>query len=260
MADDFDFKIEGINLDELDDKGKALYSNLEKQFKGAYTKKTQSLSDERKNWEKEKDQLSKDMQTYKEQVEGFSTWWASLTPEQQNYYNTLTPGQQQQVAGEFGLEAPQELQRQYQSIQKDVGELRKWGSQIYEAVKGMETKIGSLENATAMSMDWTEFRIKHPDADRKRIFDRMSNEGIRNFDLAYELEYKDELKKKEVDEQVTERTKEIEEKLRSESKLPEFSPGRSSAIPSKEEVPTTRSDATSKFKEGFMSTVRGTAT
>ncbi len=260
MADDFDFKIEGINLDELDDKGKALYSNLEKQFKGAYTKKTQSLSDERRSWEKEKEQLSKDMQTYKEQVEGFSTWWAGLTPQQQDYYNQLSPGQQQQVAGEFGLDAPQELQRQYQAISKDVGELRKWGGQIYEAVKGMETKIGSVENAVAMSMDWTEFRAKHPDADRKRIFDRMTNEGIKNFDLAYELEYKDELLNNQVEAKVSERTKEIEEKMRSESKLPEFSPGRSSAIPAKEELPTTRGDATSKFKEGFMSTLRGTST
>lgn len=260
MADDFE--IEGINLDELDEKGKELYSKLEKQFKGAYTKKTQALASERSQWEQEKATLNQDLITVKGEVDRFNQWWAGLTPEQQTYYNRLTPGQQQQVTDDMGLVHPAESAQEFKAIQKEVGELRNWGNKIYQGFQNMENKMGSFEKSLRLTMDWVDFRLKHPDADRKRMFDRMGNEGITNFDLAYDMEYGKENQEKEWKEREEKIRTEEREKLQSESKIPEFSQGNPFApkpVTMEGEASKSYGEASGKFKEGLISAFRSKA-
>ncbi len=260
MADDFDFTPEGIDVNKLDDKEKALYEKLNGQFKGAYTKKTQALAEERKQWEQEKAQLAADAKRYQEEVQGFNNWWNSLTPQQQQYYNQLTPGQQQNVLDERGLTHPEDSAADYRAIQKDLSDLKAWGTQIHTGYQKMEQKVGTLEELVKMGMNWADFRVSHPDADRKRLFERMQKDGIKDFGLAYELEYKDDLIAKQVDEKVNQRVTEEKAKFDSEKKLPEFTPASRSALPTGDNVSKSWGESTNKFMEGFSSALRSEKT
>lgn len=242
-----DFKIEGIDVNSLDDAGKKLYAQLEGQFKGAYTKKTQALAKEKQEWEAEQKKLSEEAQQYKGEVEQFRTWWQSLTPQQQNYYNTLTPGQQEDILSERGLVNPEESMADLQSVAQEMKGLRQWGEQKFTEY---ERKISALENSMPLFMDLTDFRFKHPEADWKRVMARANKDGIRNFDLAYQLEYGDELKEKEVEERVSRKLEEENSKKEAETKLPEFTPGTSVFSPEEKTKPADSwSGASARFKE-----------
>ena len=244
---DDDFKIEGIDVNSLDDAGKKLYAQLEGQFKGAYTKKTQKLAEEKAKWETEQAKLSEEAQQYRGEVEQFKTWWGSLTPQQQNYYNTLTPGQQEDLLSERGLVNPEDSMADLQSVAQDLKGLRDWGTQKFAEY---ERKIGALESSMPLFMDLTDFRFKHPEADWKRVMERAKKDGIRNFDLAYQLEYGDELKEKEVEERVTRKMSEEASKKEAETKLPEFTPGTPIFSPEAKEKPADSwSGASARFKE-----------
>lgn len=242
-----DFKIEGIDVNSLDDAGKKLYAQLEGQFKGAYTKKTQALATAKKEWEAEQKKLTEEAQQYKGEVDQFKTWWGSLTPQQQSYYNTLTPGQQEDVLSERGLVNPEDSMADFQSVAKEIQGLKQWGENKFGE---FERKISALEGSMPLFMDLTDFRFKHPDADWKRVMERAKKDGIRNFDLAYQLEYGEELKKKEVDSEVERRLSEETEKKSAETKLPEFTPGTSIFSPETKEKPADSwSGASARFKE-----------
>jgi hypothetical protein len=242
-----DFKIEGIDVNSLDDAGKKLYSQLEGQFKGAYTKKTQALSEEKKAWEAEQRKLSEEAQEYKRQLDGFNGWWASLTPQQQNYYATATPGEQEDILADRGLTHPDDAMADLQSVAQDLKGLRQWGEAKFSEY---ERKIGALESSMPLFMDLTDFRFKHPEADWKRVMERAKKDGIRNFDLAYQLEYGEELKEKEVEERVTRKMQEETSKKESEAKLPEFTPGTPIFSPEAKEKPADSwSGASARFRE-----------
>lgn len=242
-----DFKIEGIDLNSLDDAGKKLYAQLEGQFKGAYTKKTQALSEEKKAWEAEQKKLTEEAQQYKTEVEQFKSWWNALTPQQQNYYHSLTPGQQQDVLDERGLVNPEESVQDFNAVLKEIQGLRDWGNNKFEAY---DRKIGALESAMPLFIDLTDFRFKHPEADWKRVMERAKKDNVRNFELAYQLEYGDELKEKEVEERVTRKLEEEKNKVESEKKLPEFTPGQSIFSPEEKSKPAESwSGASTRFKE-----------
>lgn len=246
-----DFKIEGIDVNSLDEAGKKLYAQLEGQFKGAYTKKTQALAKEKEKWEAEQRKLSEEAQQYKTEVEQFKTWWGSLTPQQQNYYNTLTPGQQEDILAERGLVNPEESMADLNSVAKEIQGLRQWGENKFGE---FERKIGALESSMPLFMDLTDFRFKHPDADWKRVMERAKKDGIRNFDLAYQLEYGEELKKKEVDSEVERRLQEETSKKEAETKLPEFTPGTPVFSPEEKSKPADSwSGASARFKEAAES-------
>ena len=242
-----DFKIEGIDVNSLDDAGKKLYSQLEGQFKGAYTKKTQALAKAKMEWEAEQKKLTEEAQQYKGEVDQFKTWWGSLTPQQQNYYNTLTPGQQEDILSERGLVNPEDSMADLQSVAKEIHGLKQWGENKFGE---FDRKISALESSMPLFMDLTDFRFKHPDADWKRVMARSQKDGIRNFELAYQLEYGEELKKKEVDEEVSRRVSEETSKKEAETKLPEFTPGSPVFSPETKEKPAESwSGASARFKE-----------
>jgi hypothetical protein len=243
-----DFKIEGIDVNSLDEAGKKLYAQLEGQFKGAYTKKTQALAKDREKWESEQKKLTEEAQQYKGEVDQFKTWWGSLTPQQQNYYNTLTPGQQEDILSERGLVNPEESMADLQSVAKDLSGLRQWGEQKFGEY---DRKINALESSMPLFMDLTDFRFKHPDADWKRVMERAKKDGIRNFDLAYQLEYGEELTNKKVEEEVSRRVQEETSKKEAETKLPEFTPGTSVFSPEEKIKPADSwSGASARFREG----------
>ena len=253
MADDLDFELEGIDLNSLDDAGKKMYENLNKQFKGAYTKKTQALSDDRKKWETEKAALAQEAQQYKGEIDQFNNWWASLTPDQQNYYQNLTPGQQREVTGQMGLTRPEESMADYQDTAKEFKELRDWGQREFD---GLKQRQSALETSMPLFMDAVDFRFKHPEADWKKVMARAQKEGIRNFDLAYKMEYGEEDEKKRVEDEVTRRLGEEKEKLRSESKIPEFAPGNPLFTPTETGKPAKDwTEASGRFMEGFKETL-----
>ena len=242
-----DFTVEGIDRNSLDEAGKKLYDQFNGQFKGAYTKKTQALAKEKAEWEAEQKKLTEEAQQYKGEVEQFKTWWGSLTPQQQSYYNTLTPGQQEDVLSERGLVNPEDSMADLQSVAKDIQGLRSWGEQKFSEY---ERKISALESSMPLFMDLTDFRFKHPDADWKRVMERSKKDGIRNFELAYQLEYGDELKKKEVEEEVSRRVSEESSKKEAETKLPEFTPGTPVFSPEEKTKPAESwSGASARFKE-----------
>lgn len=249
MADDLDFELEGIDVNSLDEAGKKLYEQLNKQFKGAYTKKTQSLAEERKKWESEKEALAQETAKYKGEIDQFNNWWQSLSPEQQTYYQKLTPGQQEQVLGEYGLTRPEESMEDFKSAAKELQELRQWGQKEFD---GLKQRQSTLEASMPLFMDAVDFRFKHPDADWRKVMARAQKEGIRNFDLAYKMEYGEEDEKKRVEEEVSRRLSEEREKLKSETKLPEFAPGNPLFTPTEKGEPAKDwTEASGKFIEGF---------
>lgn len=245
-----DFKIEGIDVNSLDEAGKKLYAQLEGQFKGAYTKKTQALSEKQKAWEAEKAQLAQEAQQYQSELTNWNAWWQSLSPQQQAYYQNASAGERQQILEERGLVPPEESMQDYQSVAKEMQGLKQWGEQQFGKFDG---RIGSLEKSMPLFMDLVDFRFKHPDADWKRVMERAQKDNLRNFDLAYQLEYGEEIEKKKVEETVERRLKEEQEKKTAETKLPEFTPGRSIFSP-QEEKPAAKSwtDASATFKQGAV--------
>jgi hypothetical protein len=246
-----DFSIEGIDVTKLDEAGKKLYAQLEGQFKGAYTKKTQALSEKQKEWEAEKATLSQEAATYKAEIDGFNGWWNSMTPQQQAYYKTLSPGQQEAILDERGLVNPEVSAQDYKVVAEELQGLRTWGQQEFGKVGN---RVASLESSMPLFMDLVDFRFKHPDADWKRVMKRAQTDNLRNFDLAYQLEYGEELKEKEVNEKVERKLAEEKDKSTAESKLPEFTPGKSIFSPDAEKpAAKSWSEASSHFKEGLAS-------
>lgn len=244
-----DFEIEGIDVNSLDEKGKALYEQLNKSFKSAYTKKTQGLAEERKKWEEEKKSLAEEAAKYKGEIDQFTNWWQSLTPDQQSYYQTLTPGQKEQVLEHYGLENPEQSVKDYQSAMKELQDIRMWGQKEFDGLKQRQT---TLEASMPLMMDAVDFRLKHPDADWKRVMERAQKEGIRNFDLAYKMEYGEELEKKKVEDEVSRRLEEEKSKMKSESSLPEFAPGNPLFTPAEKGEPSKNwTEASGKFVQGF---------
>ncbi len=242
-----DFNID-FDVSKLDDAGKKLYAQLEGQFKGAYTKKTQALAKEKEAWETEKAQLAKEAEGYKTEVEQFKAWWGSLTPQQQNYYHSLSPGEQEDVLADRGLVRPEESIADLNSVAKEIKGLKEWGENKFGE---FEKKLGALESSFPLFMDLTDFRFKHPEADWKRVMDRAKKDNLRNFELAYQLEYGEELKEKEVNEKVERKLAEEKEKATTESKLPEFTPGTSVFSPEEKSKPAESwSAASARFKEG----------
>ena len=253
MADDFE--IEGIDVNSLDEKGKALYEQLNKSFKSAYTKKTQALAEERTKWEADKAELAKEAEQYKTELNQFNTWWNSLTPDQQNYYRQATPGEQREITEQYGLTRPEESIADYQQVQKEFQELRAWGQKEFDGLKQRQT---TLEASMPLMMDAVDFRLKHPDADWKRVMERANKEGIRNFDLAYKMEYGEELEKKKVEDEVNRRLEEEKSKMKSESSLPEFAPGNPLFSPTEKGEPSKDwTEASGKFIQGFKEQVSG---
>ncbi len=247
-----DFNIEGIDVTKLDEAGKKLYAQLEGQFKGAYTKKTQALSEKQKEWEAEKATLAQEAATYKAEIDGFNGWWNSMTPQQQAYYKTLSPGQQDDILEGQGLVRPEVSAKDYESVAKEMQGLREWGADQFGKY---DKRVASLESSMPLFMDLVDFRFKHPDADWKRVMKRAQTDNLRNFDLAYQLEYGDELKEKQVNEEVTRRLSEETEKKSAEKNLPEFTPGKSIFSP-ETAAPAAKSwsDASARFTEAAAST------
>ena len=100
-------------------------------------------------------------------------------------------------------------------------------------------------------MDLTDFRFKHPEADWKRVMERAKKNGVRDFELAYQMEYGEELKEKEVNEKVERKLAEEKDKSSAETKLPEFTPGSPVFSPETKEKPADSwSGASARFREG----------
>lgn len=220
MATDDAFTVEGLDENDLSDKERA---NL-KRMRDAYLKKTTALAEQRRKSESDMSELQAQYTEAQQQLHSVQQWWTALTPEQQNYYNTLTPGQQTQVLERQGLEDPNTLNSELSQLRQQF----QGGLQQLNAMRGelgqLAQRNQTLENALRLQHSLFDLRLKHPDMDPQRVLETAKERGLTDMELSYRLAYDDELRAKAVDSEVTKRMDEERGKMQAERDLVDTKP------------------------------------
>lgn len=211
LSEEFDA---GIDVNQLNEQERAIYDKLNAQVRKAYLDKTGKLA----NWRKEQEAELVSLQSeHAEATKALTAW--------QQWYDTegkyMTKAEQRQAMREEGLEEPTALQREIEALR---GEFRQ-AKQAYDStIQTLEKELGTTRQALGLSTQINDLRFKHPEIDPMRVIDTARERGIQDLELAYNLAYGDELRTKQVNEEVERRMTEERDKAKAEQDVIDTKP------------------------------------
>lgn len=212
-TDDFG-EIEGIDVSQLSEQEKAIYDKLNAQVRKAYLDKTSKLAAQRKQWEGDMDKIKAEHTEAVQALQAWQQWY-----EREGQY--MTPRQQKQAMEDEGLENPNALQSEIQALKREFSEANKSYQQI---VQDLRQELGTTRQALTLSTQINDLRFKHPEIDPMRILETAKERNITDMDLAYQLAYGDELRTKQVNDEVEKRVAEERTKMESERNVIDTTP------------------------------------
>lgn len=204
----------GIDVSQLSEQEKAIYDKLNAQVRKAYLDKTSKVAAWRKEQEK---QLADLTSQHDEATKALNAW--------QQWYETegkfMTPAQQRQAMSEEGLENPNLVQQEIAALRQ---EFQKAAGTYNTVIQELQKELGTTRQALGLSTQINDLRFKHPDIDPMRVLDTAKERGIQDLELAYNLAYGDELRTKQVNEEVEKRLTEERAKAAAEKDVIDTTP------------------------------------
>jgi hypothetical protein len=206
MSDEFD--VEGINPDELDDAGKAIYAKLHTNFRNAWLKKNDTSAKQMKQLEIQAQKMQTELNEAHTALAAYYDWYQTVGKD-------LTAAEQRREMDRLDIEKPNDMMREIKSLRDDLQRL----AQTYESkIQNIDTTSGQTRSMLDYALRLNELRYKHrdKDIDLTKVTQVMKDRGINDPDLAYQLAYDDEIRSALVEKEVSQRVEDERKKIEAE--------------------------------------------
>lgn len=209
--DELDF---GIDVGSLGEAERPIYEKLNQQMRTAWLKKTGELAETRKGLTAEQAKMKSDLEEAQQALSAWNDWY-----QREGQY--LTPRQQKEAMKEEGLENPNALLEEIATLRQAFTQADQRYNQV---IVKLQQDNQAMQQAFGLHNQLVNLQIKHPDLDTNRLLETAKTRGIKDLDLAYQLAYGDEIRTKQVDEEVNKRVTEEREKFQAERDVVDTKP------------------------------------
>jgi hypothetical protein len=220
-TDDIDF---GIDVGSLSEAERPIYDKLNQQLRTAWLKKTSDLAETRKGLTTEQAQIKAELAEAQQSLTAWNEWY-------QREGQFMTPRQQAQAMSDEGLENPNLVAKEIQTLRQ---EFQQAAMQYNQVIERLQNDNQAMQQAFGLHNQLTDLRLKHTDADPARILEVAKARGIKDLDLAYQLAYGDEIRTKAVEDEVTKRVEEERSKMQTERDVVDTKPSTTRYAPPQE--------------------------
>lgn len=172
-----------------------------KQMQAGFTQKTQELAEGRRESENQLASLQQEVTARDEALQEWEDWFAKA--DEGGLFNTQATNQQPTQTTNKGDNMPN--QQREPTIQDLVAFINKLNQALLNAQDQIEKRFTSINKMFDYSLQLGDLKAKYPDIDAKKVLETALAKGVANLEDAYDATYRDDIIKRQVEEQLTPR-------------------------------------------------------